>query len=129
MGDRTDNLSRAGRKPGSKNKRTEMLEAIGGEFTDGEIGFWKKVCEAVGGDNSTMAATAMKIIADRLTPTKKAVQIDGSLEHSRREFSDTERVERFASIVAGDSAARDRLLAVLGHLAGNDRPADGGSEE
>lgn len=114
-----------GRPAGSKNKRTEMLEAIERKFDKGEVGFWEKVCERAGEND----ATAMKIIADRLTPTKKAVQIDGSLEHSRREFSDTERVERLASILAGGGEARDRLAALLGHVAGDDRPADGGGEE
>lgn len=114
-----------GRPKGSQNKRTAMMEAIGRTFNEGEVGFWLKVCERVDANDSV----ALKVVADRLTAAKKSVKVDASIEHSRREFSDTERVERLASVFERGGEARDRLAALMGHVAGNDRPADGGGEE
>lgn len=55
-----------GRKPGSKNKRTQLVEAVK-EAYGSEENFWRGLCEmAKLGDS-----TAMRCIADRLLPTLK----------------------------------------------------------
>lgn len=131
-----------GRGKGNRNKRSYIREALQAQYeakatvkaesegteaepVDGEACFWQaEVDLAMGGD-----AQARSSIAKRLEPELRSMQLDASLEHSDREFSDTERVERLASVFERGGEARDRLVAILGHLVGDDRSTDGGGEE
>ena len=114
-----------GRKKGSKNRSTLLREAIAGKYTDGEVGYWRSVCDyAEGGE-----MVALNIIAKRLEPELQSVKIDANLNHSQREFSDTERMERVASTIAAGGEGADRLRNLLRSLVSDDRPADGSGSE
>jgi hypothetical protein len=75
----------SGRKPGSKNKRTEALEALKGKVRLDPLDFFRAVLEAdlavLGGDAPTLdqRVTAAKELAGYLYPKLKAVEVTGDV--------------------------------------------------
>ena len=67
-----------GRKKGSKNKRTALLDAVGEVFEEGEVGFWQKVCELAMAEDTA----CLQIIAKRLQPELQSVkvEVEGNLD-------------------------------------------------
>lgn len=72
-----------GRKKGSKNKRTAVLDALEAVYKkqgeEGELGFWKGVARQA---KNQKCIQSQKLIADRIQPSLKAVEvaIEGGLD-------------------------------------------------
>lgn len=65
----------SGRVKGTPNKRTELIDALKEVYGgDGITPFWKGVARDSDG-SGPMAAMCKKLIADRLSPTLKSVEV------------------------------------------------------
>ena len=97
----------AGRAVGTKNKKTELLDGLARVYgtcpENAEEGFWSEVAKASQG-KGPKGCLCTKVIADRLRPTLKSIEVSGSLAVEPSQMSELEVCERMVSMIMATGA-------------------------
>jgi len=117
-----------GRPKGSKNKATLIREALQERYPEGgEKAFWRAVIDSAAAGE----VSAMRIIANRLEPELKSMDVTADLTHDdrRRNFTDTELRERLVALIVRDGQGSIGGVGVAGNLGAVAGSADVGDGE
>ena len=126
-----------GRKAGSRNKRSYVIEALqryhegvakskgDGGPVDGQECYWMAEVElAAGGD-----AQARSTIAKKLEPDLKQMDLTADVDVGRKHYSNSELRERVVTALVGGPEGSAGIGALIASLDASCRPADGSDTE